>query len=74
VGVIDQIRTRRDGVPGALVNLADGRVAFTGPVYAAGNLYHVRGAARRRLALAGTDAERAWWREVIGALAAPEVS
>jgi cell volume regulation protein A len=32
--VIDQIRTRRDGTPGAVVLLADGRYAVTGPVAA----------------------------------------
>lgn len=70
--VLEQLRTRRDGVPGALVALDDGRFAFTGPVYAAGTLRHVRGAALRRLERASDDAERAWWREVVGALAAPE--
>jgi cell volume regulation protein A len=70
--VIDQLRTRRGGTPGALVTLADGRYAFTGPTYAAGTLRHVRDAALRRLNRATEDEERAWWREVIGALAAPE--
>jgi cell volume regulation protein A len=70
--VIEQLRTRRDGVAGALVTLADGRYAFTGPTYAAGTLRHVRNAALRRLNQAERDEERAWWREVIGALAAPE--
>jgi cell volume regulation protein A len=70
--VIEQLRTRRGGTPGALVTLADGRYAFTGPTYAAGTLRHVRGAARQRLNRAVDDEERAWWREVIGALAAPE--
>lgn len=70
--VIEQLRTRRDGTAGALVTLEDGRFAFTGPVYAAGTLRHVRDMAARRLNLAATEEERAWWREVIGALAAPE--
>jgi cell volume regulation protein A len=70
--VAEQLRTRRDGTPGALVALADGRFAFTGPVYAAGALRHVRDAAQQRLGRATDDAERAWWREVVGALAAPE--
>jgi cell volume regulation protein A len=70
--VVDQLRTRRGGTPGALVTLADGRYAFTGPTYAAGTLRHVREAAERRLARAEGDEEVAWWREVIGALAAPE--
>jgi cell volume regulation protein A len=72
VDVIDQIRTRRDGRPGAVVLLEDGRYAFTGNVVALGNAHQVQTAARRRLRLAKTDSERAWWREVIGALAAPE--
>lgn len=70
--VVDQLRTRRGAVPGALVTLADGRYAFSGPTYAAGTLRHVREAAERRLARAESDEELAWWREVIGALAAPE--
>jgi cell volume regulation protein A len=72
VDVIDQIRTRRDGRPGAVVLLEDGRYAFTGNVVALGNPSQVQMAAKRRLRLAKTDSERAWWREVIGALAAPE--
>jgi cell volume regulation protein A len=72
VDVIDQIRTRRDGRPGAIVLLEDGRYAFTGNVVALGTPSQVQMAARRRLRLAKTDSERAWWREVIGALAAPE--
>ena len=70
--VIDQLRTRRGGTPGALVTLADGRYAFTGPTYAAGTLRHVRDAALRKLQRTDDEEERAWWREVIGALAAPE--
>jgi cell volume regulation protein A len=70
--VASQMRTRRDGVPGGVVALADGRWAFTGPVTAVGPRQRVQEAARRRLQLARDDTERAWWREVIGALAAPE--
>lgn len=66
--VIDQIRTRRDA-PGAVVVLADGRFAYTGAIMATGSATDVRKAAQRRLRLATTDAEQAWWREVIGALA-----
>jgi cell volume regulation protein A len=72
VDVIDQLRTRRDGRPGAVVLLEDGRYAFTGNIVALGNASQVQRAARRRLLFAKTDSERAWWREVIGALAAPE--
>jgi cell volume regulation protein A len=72
VEVVEQLRTRRDGVPGALVALADGRYAYSGPVYAMGGAAHVQQAARGRLRLARNDAERAWWAEVIGALATPQ--
>lgn len=68
--VVDQLRTRRDQ-PGALVVLADGRYAYTGPVTAIGSPGQLQDAARRRLRLADTAAEQAWWREVIGALANP---
>jgi potassium/hydrogen antiporter len=68
--VVEQLRTRRDQ-PGALVVLADGRYAYTGPITAVGSAGQLQDAARRRLRLATTDAEQAWWREVIGALANP---
>ena len=68
VEVLGRLRTRRD-VPGALVTLADGRYAVTGPVLAVGSSPAVQQAARQRLRVARTDAERAWWREVVGALA-----
>ena len=57
VEVVDQLRTRRD-VPGALVALADGRYAFTGPVIAAGSAGQLQDCARRRLRLAN-DRRRA---------------
>src|SRR4051794_5405450 len=72
VAVYDQLRTRRDGQPGALVVLADGRYAFTGPILGIGSRVAVQGAARRQLRLAADESERGWWRQVIGALAAPE--
>lgn len=72
VEVLEQLRTRRDGIPGAVISLADGRYAFTGPVVALGSSALVQDAARRRLRTAAGDAEEAWWRDVIGALAAPE--
>jgi cell volume regulation protein A len=68
--VVEQLRTRRDQ-PGALVVLADGRYAYTGPITAVGSAGQLQDAARRRLRLATTDSEQAWWREVIGALANP---
>ncbi len=67
--VVEQLRTRRDGVPGALVVLEDGRQAFTGPILAAGPARDVQEAARARLRRSQSEAERAWWQEVIGALA-----
>ena len=72
VPVIEQLRTRRDGTAGAVVALADGRYAFTGPIVAIGSPGRLQQAARRRLAATADDAERAWWREVVGALSEPE--
>jgi cell volume regulation protein A len=66
--VTDHLLSRLDR-PGALVALADGRYAFTGPVLAIGSARSLQRAARQRLAQARSDPERAWWREVIGALA-----
>jgi potassium/hydrogen antiporter len=66
--VIDQLRTRRDE-PGALVLLDDGRYAITGPLLAIGPAGELQQVVRRRLARAETSGERAWWREVAGALA-----
>lgn len=70
LAVHTQLRTRRDGVPGALVELEDGRFAVTGPVVIVGRPQAITRGAQRRLARASTDAEGAWWREVIGAVAA----
>jgi cell volume regulation protein A len=72
VTVMEQIRTRRDGRPGALVLLEDGRYGVSGEAVIIGGATHVQDAARRKIRQAATDAERAWWREVVGALAAPE--
>jgi cell volume regulation protein A len=66
--VIRHLRTRRD-TPGGLLLLADGRYAVAGPVAATGAAGQIQRYARRRLSLAEEDAERAWWQEVIGALA-----
>jgi cell volume regulation protein A len=66
--VVDQLRTRRDE-PGALVLLEDGRYAVTGPLVAIGPPQQLQDVARRRLTREITNAERAWWREVSGALA-----
>ena len=68
VPVAEQIRTRRD-VRGALVVLVDGRFAVTGPILSLGGPLQVQRYARRRLAAEDDAAARAWWQEVIGALA-----
>ncbi len=69
VAVTEHLRSRHD-VPGALVALEDGRYAVSGPLLAVGSAAQLQAHARRRLALRDDDAERAWWQEVIGALAA----
>jgi cell volume regulation protein A len=68
VPVREALRTRRDK-PGALVQLLDGRYAVTGPTVAVGGPKQVQAYARRRLAREQDDTVRAWWQEVIGALA-----
>ena len=68
VEVVDQLRTRRDE-PGALVALDDGRFACTGPLLAVGPAGELQTVARRRLARADSPGDRAWWQEVVGALA-----
>jgi cell volume regulation protein A len=66
--VLERLGTRWD-VPGALVVLADGRYAVTGPQLAVGSRDQLQWHARRRLRQATEDAERAWWQEVIGSSA-----
>ena len=68
VAVVQQLRTRRDK-PGALVALDDGRFAVTGPLLASGGPLQLQRFARRRLSSEKDAAARAWWQEVIGALA-----
>jgi cell volume regulation protein A len=68
VEVVEQLRTRRDE-PGALVALADGRYACTGRLLAVGPAGELQSVARRRLARAESPGDRAWWQEVVGALA-----
>ena len=63
------MRTRHDR-PGALLALDDGRYAVTGPLLMAGSAAQVQAHSRRRLGYSADDAERDWWQEVIGALAA----
>jgi potassium/hydrogen antiporter len=66
--VVDRLRTRRD-VPGALVLLEDGYLAVTGPVLALGREQLLSEWVRRKARSAVGEAERAWWEEVLGALA-----
>ena len=68
VPVAEHLRTRRDP-RGALVVLVDGRFACTGPQLALGGPLQLQRYARRRLAAEEDAAARAWWQEVIGALA-----
>jgi len=68
VDVREHLRTRRDR-RGALVLLADGRFAVTGPTLAVGGARQLQGYARRRLAGEADETARAWWQEVIGAIA-----
>jgi NhaP-type Na+/H+ and K+/H+ antiporter len=68
IEVTRQLLVRLDR-PGALVTLADGRYAFTGPVLGVGSASALQAAARRRLVATDSEVERAWWREVIGVLA-----
>jgi cell volume regulation protein A len=65
--VIDLLRLRRDE-PGSLVVLADGRYALCGSVLVVGARRQVTGWIERRMAVAG-EAERAWLRTVLGAVA-----
>jgi potassium/hydrogen antiporter len=68
VPVIERLRNRRDA-RGALVALDDGRYAVTGPTLAIGSASDLQRYARRRLERSGSDAERGWWQEVVGAVA-----
>jgi cell volume regulation protein A len=68
ITVREHLRTRRDQ-RGALVSLTDGRYAVTGPAVAVGGSRQIQSYARRRLARETDDTVRAWWQEVIGALA-----
>jgi potassium/hydrogen antiporter len=68
VEIREHLRTRRDR-RGALVSLTDGRFAVTGPTVAVGSPRQLQSYARRQLTREGDDTARAWWQEVIGALA-----
>jgi len=66
--VVDHMRSRRD-LPGALVLLDDGYYAVTGPVLAIGRTEMLTDWVRRKARAAATEPERAWWEEVMGAIA-----
>jgi potassium/hydrogen antiporter len=68
VEVREHLRTRRE-TRGALVSLTDGRFAVTGPTVAVGGPRQIQSYARRQLSRERDDTARAWWQEVIGALA-----
>ena len=68
VAVREHLRTRRDERE-ALVALTDGRYALTGSTLAVGGAKQIQAYARRRLARERDDTARAWWQEVVGALA-----
>jgi cell volume regulation protein A len=68
IAVREHLRTRRDN-RGALVSLTDGRYALTGSTLALGGPKQIQAYARRRLARERDDTARAWWQEVIGAMA-----
>jgi cell volume regulation protein A len=66
--VVERLRSRHDS-PGSVVALDDGRYAATGSLLIIGSASQVRGQALKCMRQANDDTDRAWWREVIGALA-----
>jgi cell volume regulation protein A len=66
---VAQLRIRRD-TPGALVALADGRYAVTGPLVVIGSRRDITQFATRRMRRLPSDSpERPWLQNVIGAMA-----
>ena len=66
---VAQLRIRRD-TPGALVALADGRYAMTGPLVVVGSRRDITDFATRRMRRLDRDSpERPWLQNVIGAMA-----
>jgi cell volume regulation protein A len=66
---VAQLRIRRD-TPGALVALADGRYAVTGPLVVVGSRRDITQFATRRMRRLPSDSpERPWLQNVIGAMA-----
>jgi potassium/hydrogen antiporter len=66
--VVEPLRSRHDQ-PGSVVALDDGRYAVTGSLLIVGSARQVRRQALKCMRQTNDDTERAWWREVIGALA-----
>jgi cell volume regulation protein A len=70
--VVDLLRLRRDE-PGSLVVLADGRYALCGRVLVVGARRQVTGWIERRMRVAD-EAERAWLRTALGAVATDQAA
>jgi cell volume regulation protein A len=71
VEVVTRLRTRRDRA-GALVALADGRLAVTGSdVLAMGGRRMLARWCTERIDGTGDPEARAWWQEVVGVLSSP---
>jgi cell volume regulation protein A len=66
--VVERLRSRHDR-PGSVVVLDDGRYAATGSLLIVGSAMQVRRQALKCMREANDETERAWWQEVIGALA-----
>jgi cell volume regulation protein A len=66
--VVELLRSRHDR-QGAVVVLDDGRYAATGSLLIIGSARQVRRQALKCMRQANDETERAWWQEVIGALA-----
>jgi cell volume regulation protein A len=66
--VIERLRSRHDR-PGSVVALDDGRYAVSGSLLIIGSARQVRRQALKCMREANDETDRAWWQEVIGALA-----
>ncbi len=66
--VVELLRSRHDK-PGSVVALEDGRYAVTGALLIIGSARRVREQALKCMRGVDRDIDRAWWQEVIGALA-----
>jgi cell volume regulation protein A len=66
--VVELLRSRHDQ-PGSVVALEDGRYAVTGSLLIIGSALQVRRQALKCMRESNDEINRAWWQEVIGALA-----